>query len=228
MAVPHYEMALEHAYDMSDAVSVPDLGWKGNRNPGTGSNITGVVHGAMRGSALEFNGNSSVVNLGDVAMLNAVSAFTIAFWMNQDVLDVTDAIFDKGGWGVAESGITILTSGGGQMYLQIDGSNQRGIFDYSLVVNVGQWQHLAVVFNGAGVGNTGRLQAYVDASPVALTYTGTIPAATDDLSGIDATIGRATASFDGKLDAFRFYSIGLSPSQIADLYAGSLQGRIHG
>ncbi len=152
-----------------------------------------------------LDGNTQHVNLGDVAILNAVSAFTLAFWMNQDVLDQTDAIFDKGGWGVAESGITILTSGGGQMYLQIDGSNQRGIFDYSLVVNAGQWQHLAIVFNGAGIGNTGRLQAYVDASPVVLTYTGTIPAATDDLSGIDATIGRAAASFDGKLSDFRIY-----------------------
>ena len=152
-----------------------------------------------------LDGNTQHLNCGDVLELNSVAAFTLCFWMNQNVLDVTDAIFDKGGWGVAESGITILTSGGGQMYLQIDGSNQRGIFDYSLVVNANQWHHIAVVFNGAGIGNPGRLQCYVDGTPVTLAYTGTIPAATDDLSGIDATIGRGTASFDGMLWDFRIY-----------------------
>ncbi|KKK48018.1 hypothetical protein LCGC14_3149390, partial [marine sediment metagenome] len=131
-----------------------------------------------------------------------------------------------GGWGVAESGILISTSGGGQMYLQIDGANQRGYFDYSLVVSVNQWHHIAIVFNGVGIGNTGRLQCYVDSAPVTLAYDGTIPAATDDLSGVDATIGRGAAAFDGLLDAFAIYSVALTQIQVADLYARTGQGRI--
>ncbi len=182
------------------------------------------IHG--KSQCAEMNGTTSVYNLGDVAELNAVSAFTIAFWMRQDVLDVTDAIFDKGGWGVAESGILISTSGGGGMYLQIDGSNQRGIFDYSLVVNVNQWHHIATVFNGAGIGNTGRLQCYVDGAPVTLAYDGTIPAATDDLSGVDATIGRGAAAFDGLLDSFAIFSRPLTQLQVADHMLATRQGRL--
>ncbi len=166
---------------------------------------------------IEFDGNNQYANCGDILELNAVSAFTLAFWMNQDVLDVTDAIFDKGGWGVAESGITISTAGGGQMYLQIDGSNQRGFFDYSTVISALNWHHIAVVFNGVGTGNTGRLQCYVDGTPVALAYTGTIPAATDDLSGIDATIGRAAASFDGELYDFRIASCAYSRDEVIEI-----------
>ncbi len=187
------------------------------RYDGAAANLTGWPTTAPKNSLScpEFNGNNSVVVLGDVIQLNAVSAFTICFWMNQDILNVVDTIFDKGGFGIAESGLLIVTSGGGDMYIQVDGSNQRGFFDYSAEVNAGQWHHVAVVFNGAGAGNTGRLQAYVDASPITLTYNGTIPAVTDDLSGSDATIGRAAAAFDGRLWDFRIYQRSLSRDEIS-------------
>ena len=221
-----YEKFCDHRYDLS-VDNPPDLGVVGG-NPGVGANIVGHPNGIGGGRCAEYNGNNSNMNLGDVVMLNAVSKFTIVFCMRQRVLDVTDAIFDKGGWGVAESGILISTSGGGQMYLQIDGANQRGYFDYSLVVSVNQWHHIAIVFNGAGIGNTGRLQCYVGGTPVTLTYDGTIPAATDDLSGIDATIGRGAASFDGRLDDFRFYSVPCTNLDVSDLMARSRRGAMGG
>ncbi len=188
-----------------------------NKYPATLVNAPTWGTGPKGTQCIRLDGNTSHINCGDVLELNAVEKFTLCFWMQQRVLDVTDAIFDKGGWGVAESGITILTSGGGQMYLQIDGSNQRGIFDYSTVVNVNHWHHIAIVFNGAGIGNINRLQCYVDGTPVTLTYTGTIPAATDDLSGIDATIGRGAASFDGKLWDFRIYQRSLNRDEIIEI-----------
>lgn len=192
------------------------------RWPGTPANMTGWPASGPFGqlTCAELNGNNSNINLGDIAELNSVSAFTLCFWMKQDVLNVVDTIFDKGGFGIAESGLLIVTSGGGDMYIQVDGSNQRGFFDYSVAVNAGQWHHVAVIFNGAGAVNTDRLQVYVDASPITLTYNGTIPVVTDDLSGSDATIGRAAAAFDGRLWDFRLYNVPLSRDEVNKIRLG--------
>ncbi len=220
-----YTDSLAHYYDLSTPVALPDLGVVGG-NPGTGANIASNpvgIHGNSR--CAEFNGNNSNYNLGDVAELNAVTAFTIAFWMRQDVLASFDRIFWK--YDDVNNNIFIFTLAGPIMRCQVvDGIPVTASFDYSTVVSAGQWHHVAWVFDGSGVGNADRLMCYVDATPVALGYVGTIPATTANLLGIDAIIGDISNSFDGLLDAFAIFSAPLTNLQVTDHMLATRQERL--
>ncbi len=222
-----YERSLVAAYDMS-TIDPPNLApFRAGQYDGTGVNIVAadVVDGIAGGQCLHLGGDDEHVNIGDVVELNAVSAFTIAFWMSQDVLDQLDTIFRK--YLDGNNNICILTvDTDGTLRIEIEnGGIARGIFDYSTVISANSWHHVAIVFDGIQTGNANRLVVCVDGNPVTLAFGGTIPAVTSDLSGQDATIGRATASFDGKLDGFRIYQQPLSQTQIMDLMVAQRQGR---
>ena len=209
-----------HRYDLSTPVGQPDLGVVGG-NPGVGANIVSNSPG-MGGICAEFNGNNSNYNLGDVAMLNAVTKFTLAFWMNQDILDVGDRAFFKA---AGLDGIIIFFSTSLSFYV---GNNTRGNYDYSLVVDAGRWHHVACVFDGAGATDADRMKAYIDGNPAPLAFVGAIPAVTPDGTGVDATIGSTVFSFDGRLDDFRIYSRALTQLDVADLMARSRRGATGG
>ncbi len=174
----------------------------------------------------ELNGNDAHVNVGDLTYLNVVSQFTIAFWMNQDVLDQQDYIFDKR---VDDNNrISIAPWNNGAMYFVFNtggGINGRILF-YSTVISANSWHHVAVVFDGTQTGNANRLVVYVDSAPVALIFTGTIPAVTPDLSSEDAMIGLDALSFDGKLFDFIICNAALSARQARNLYWRSLHGEL--
>ena len=194
-----------------------------NRYPGTAVNApTYAAFFRNKLSCIELNGNNQYLNCGDVAELNAVSQFSIAFWMNQDVLDITDYMFYKYLDGTRYIRIyTALT--GGLFTCQIrDGLHTEGNFDYSAIMSAGSWHHVAIAFNGAGVANIDRMKIYVDGIPITLGFAGTVPAATADLSGIDAQIGQPANSFDGKLFDFRIYSVALTNDEILTLMRAPL------
>lgn len=202
----------------------PDLGPRGNRYPGVGANIVGHPDGIHGGSrCTEFNGNNSNINVGDVVELNAVSAFTIAFWMNQDVIDVTDIIFQKRFNDLNR--IRIRTANTGRFEMNInDGSTHAGYFDYSTVMDAGRWHHIVWVFDGTLTGDANRLKACVDGAPIALTFSNGIPAVTFDLAGSDAILGYTSSAFDGELDDFRIFDAALDGLMCGDLYERTRKG----
>jgi hypothetical protein len=164
---------------------------------------------------MELDGNNQYVSYGDLTFLNAVSTFTVMFWMNQDVLDQTDIIFVKSL--DATNYIRIFTwATGGVLAIEIAVAGvNRASFDYSTAVSSSSWHHVAVVFDGSQTGDANRLVVCVDGVPVTLAFpAGSMPAITADLAGQDAQIGRATSSFDGKLKDFRIFSRALSAGEI--------------
>lgn len=217
-------VSLVHHFGMSELVAMPDLGRPGG-NPATGANIAGIGPGMPGGFCAEFDGDDSEYNLGDIVELNAVEAFTMAFWMNQNVLDVTDVIFEKEL--DSNNRITVFTSSSGDMYFDISlGGLSRGFFDYSTLISAGTWAHVVMVFDGSQVDNLARLVVYVDGDAVALSYNNSIPEVTYDLSGIDAMIGRNSSSFDGRLDTFMFFNTPLTHLMVSDLRIATSQGRL--
>lgn len=166
---------------------------------------------------MELDGLTQHVNLGDVVALNAVSAFSLCFWMNQDVIDTTDYIFRK--YLDGTNSVFIYTSAAdGRMHLIVDNAgNREGTFDYSAVISANNWNHVAMVFDGSQADNASRLVCYVDGLPITLAFVGAIPAVTADLTGYDATLGGTANSFDGKLSDFRLYSAALSRDEVNTL-----------
>ena len=175
--------------------------------------------------AIELNGDNSHVNVGDLTYLNDVAQFTIAFWMNQDVLNLLDFIFIKTDGG---DPLQFYTFTDGNFYIDIflgplDG---RARLAYNTLISAGSWHHVAIVFDGSQTGDANRLQAYVDGTAVALNFVVAIPARTTDLSGNDALIGAAATSLDGKLFDFTICNAALSAKQVADLHWKSLHGEL--
>ena len=219
-----YMDSLAHYYDLS-VDNCPDLGVVGG-NPAAGSNIVSHPEGMLGGRCSEYNGNNSNHNLGDIAELNAVTAFTIAFWMNQDVLDVVDVMAIKL---IGTNYVQINTHGGGQLraYVTVAGATAYGAFDYSTVINANQWHYLAMVFDGTQTGNANRLVIYVDAVPMTLTFVGAeIPALSPDMSGGFLRIGNTGDSFDGKLDSMGIFSSVLTRLQVADFRLRTMRGAL--
>jgi hypothetical protein len=179
-------------------------------NDGTGLNVN-VVAGVI-GHALEFTDGNSNVNVGDVTALNSAQAFTIAFRINQDIEGPQDFIFWKQLDG--DNYVRVRLDGDLTFEIVTDGTSTRGYFARAGIINAGQFHHVAIVYNGLGVGNTGRVQIYVDGLPITLTYQGTIPATTPDLATSDARIGWTWNALDGKLDDFRIYTEALPDAQV--------------
>jgi len=173
----------------------------------------GVFNKGLK-TCIELDGNNQYVNCGDLTCLNAVSAFTICFWMRQDVINAADNIFVK--FLDASNSIYFYTAADTFMYFYLENTNTgiaRTTAAYGNSVPALSWHHVAVVFDGAQAA-ANRLLVYFDGAPVALTIVSALPATTADLTGVDAMIGNAVSSFDGRLYDFRIYSCALSRQEI--------------
>ncbi len=195
----------------------------GNGLDGTGRYDAGLFNTPTWGTFLtgrgciEFDGNNQYGNCGDILELNTVSAFSICFWMAQNVLDVDDTIFRKALDVDYNVGIKTRAANG-HLYIELGvGTQESGHFDYSAAISAANWHHVAAVFDGSQTGDANRLVVYVDGTPIVLLFDGMIPAVTADLSGQDATIGAAANTFDGSLYDFRIHSCALSRDEIIEI-----------
>lgn len=167
---------------------------------------------------LKFDGNDDYANCNDVLELNSVSKFTIEFIMNQDVLDVADIIFRKEYDNINR--IKIYTHTNGDMYFHIDNvGGKYGKFDYSTKISAGINAHVVMVFDGTLSGNENRLKVFVNDEQITLTFSGTIPATTYNLTAENVYVGYSTNSFAGKIYWFAIYSDALISSRISTNFA---------
>jgi len=78
----------------------------------------------------------------------------------------------------------------------------------------------AAVRNGSAGTNAGKLKLYIDgnSTPVTLTFSGTIPATTPNLSGYPAVLGGATWGLLGYMEEVRIWSVARTGAQIGTYY----------
>ena len=171
-----------------------------------------------RGS-IEFDGNNQHVNLGRIVELDNAPAFTMTFWMKQDVLKVADYIFYR--WVDWNNCIMFTTDANGVYILFRNAGNTDIRFDYAGLVFANDWAHMAAVFDGSQTGNAERFKLYINSVPVTLTFAGSaVPATAPDLSTVDANIGAVANAFDGELYDFRIFSAALSRDEILSIIHG--------
>jgi hypothetical protein len=106
-------------------------------------------------------------------------------------------------------------------FLLANGANALGF----ITQNVTDWNHLALIFNGAGVGNAARLTAYLNGAALTLSFTGTIPATTsNNVFNETLRIGRAaTASpqySTGDFAELGMWQATLTAEEVASLAKG--------
>src|SRR5947209_2263215 len=100
---------------------------------------------------LDFDGVNDKVEFGDIGAIDNATNITIAFWIKQDTWTSVDGIMTKGG-----SVLRIIQFAASA---QIDFQGTAGGAEARSATGdfpTGTWHHYCAVFNGAGVGNSGR------------------------------------------------------------------------
>lgn len=164
-----------------------------------------------------------------VAALQAAAAFTVEFWKNSVTVGPDRAYAGHGAYNTAGGGGWRIASGdgvnGGNSLRVLLATNSNGSA-YAAGTTpqatlAADWSQAVVVFNGAGSGNTGRLQVYLDGVAQTLTFTGTIPA-TLPLPTLPFELGRFNGLSGWELDAgmnrLRFWTSALNSTEVTALY----------
>jgi len=162
----------------------------------------------------DFDGVDDYVDCGDITQLNSVSAFTISLWVKLVNTSGGDYIISK--YDSGSNRIHIIVFGNTIYFQQANGGSAYGTASFTST----SWTHIAMVYDGSGTGNAGRLQGYVNGSALTLSYTGTVAATTANLSGKSFIIGQQNSGFytEGNVDEVAIFSSSLSGSAINDIY----------
>jgi phosphatidylinositol-3-phosphatase len=202
---PAASASLVAAYSFNEGSGTVVGDSSGNGRTGTVSNGTWSASGKY-GSALVFNGTSSVVTVADATSLHLTSAMTIEAWV--DPSTVTSAWRDviyKGNDNYYLEGTSCCASGGpaaggtfGALDDDVEGPSR-------LTANV--WTHLAETYDGATV------RLFVNGVQVASkAESGLLATSSNPLQiGGDSLYGQW---FSGLIDEVRVYNTALSAAQI--------------
>ncbi len=187
----------------------------------SGSGNTGTISGDASksigkiGQGLSFGGTNGVVDMNDINAMDGVANVTLSAWMKRSA---ANSVVTVGKSVDQYRRFNINFYNDGNVYLNVgDGS---GTPYGSFASNDTNWHHVVMVFDGSQSGNANRLKAYFDGVATTLTFSGTIPATTNNNSD-DFTAGYAP-SFGGytvgKIDEVRLYNRSLTAAEVADLY----------
>jgi len=174
-------------------------------------------------NAGNFDGLDDSINLGDIDALDGIGAETISVWVrpigSQNTLDQIVGKWSTSGG----NGLTLILSTtfgtddilwggwGGSIFFQTAGN----------ILPLNKWTHIVGVFDGSGVGNTGRLRVYANGVLAAAgSYNGTVPTTTPDTVydvriGTDGEGGRL---FSGFIEEVKIYSRALTVAEIQQDY----------
>lgn len=164
--------------------------------------------------AAQFNGLSSSIRIPNNEPLNFRDALTIACWIRIDqFLDHEQHPVSHGSW---QNRYKISI---GDQNLRFTVNTSDGIRDLDSKTSpaVGQWYHLAAVYNGTDmeIWLDGKLDAFTS-------HSGLINSTVYDLVFGQNLPGDNNYNFKGRLDAVSIFDYGLSPSQIADHMENSI------
>ena len=161
----------------------------------------------------------------DHASLNQTGAFTLAWWSQVESWQTSMTVWGHWGSGTGRRFYARLEENGGggaqRFYIQQRLSTTDNNATYTLGDISGAWAHFAIVYDGGGVGDAGRLKLYLDGVEKTLTYSTTVPA-TINVANDDVGLGAVSSganSWDGYLDDIVYVGAAATAAQIADLYA---------
>lgn len=215
----NYGGSIDHVLVVHGEETSADLTDESGNYTATDASITYNQTGKIS-KAPSFNGGSSVSSWGDITELNLASKLTFSLWVSQDILDVVDILFNKYSAGSGNY-IQIQTDAAG--FLSFINRNSAvgtsGKFDYSTRITAGQFAFINLVWDGTQASNGLKMKMYVDNNGAeTLTFFGTLPTTTADLSSINLLQGHAGLSLDGEMDEVKILTGALSQNQIKGQY----------
>lgn len=179
---------------------------------------TTTTTGKLNGGAILDGTNDNII-FKPIDKIDKVDEFSFVGWFNQDTLDATDALFSI--YPVSNYILAAQVVSGNLYAFVGAGTLTQGYFDYSAAgVTGGSWFHYAFVYDGNGATNADKLKVYINGSEQTLTYSGTIPSLTANLSTRFLEIGslQESSHWDGNVDEVSIYGKALSSGEISSLY----------
>ncbi len=158
------------------------------------------------------------VDCGPFPELNDAQAFTLEAWMRADKLRNWSNLMIKGAGNDNRVGIQFNApeNGRSDVYCLVgNGANSYGRTTNRPVFE-GDWIHISMVYDGTKNTQEERLRLYINGSPHALDYNGTIPAFTA-VNGADFTISSFKAdAMTGVIDEVRVWGAALTQEQVRE------------
>lgn len=189
----------------------------------TDNNTVGYATGVQSNAGQFVRANSEYLSRADAAAISPTSAMSMSAWMYRDSGSASYYPICKGTYSSDWAWfLAFFADGRPIVYVATaasDPGNTYGLYG-SDVIGTSAWHHIAIVYDGAGSGNSGRLKLYVDGSEITLTYTGTIPASLRDdagplhIGGLDGFGGY----WDGRIDEVAYFDDALTADEVSWLY----------
>jgi hypothetical protein len=198
-ALPTYVPGLKMHLTFDNSV----YDFSGNKNYGTWQGNTNYGSGKF-GEAAMFDGtsNGSFVVVGDSSMLRAMNELTIAFWAKKiNNVNGGTALLKHIHYGVNIGSTSFGFYAYNGSVIAVSGTDSNDM----------QWHHYALTYNSSVI------RAYIDGN---LTEQKNMTGRIYNDSSRDIYIGKDPwgNSFNGSIDDFRIYNIGLSQEEIFGLY----------
>lgn len=155
---------------------------------------------------LLFDGERDVVECTNIQELNSAATFTWEANVRIDKWQAWKSIFGK-------AGRTLLQTGNneGQLYCIVrNPDNTHG--NAKNVIRLGEWNHVAMVYDGNEEDNQDKLKLYINGKKEAMSFTGTIPDMTEDTKQ-PLVLGDG---INGAITNARIWSSALSEGTLAD------------
>jgi hypothetical protein len=153
------------------------------------------------------------VNCGAITSLSNVNAYTQRFVINPvDGMTTKQYVSYQGA--DANNYLACRIEGGN---LAIDfktgGTLATGYISVSGNLSAGVWSDVVVVYDGTKSDNANRLKLYINGVQKTLSFTGTIPAVTPTLTGVNFYVGNTSESFAAYIDCMSLYNIAITDIQ---------------
>lgn len=182
-------------------------------SPMTGSDwVSDTTSGGIRALSFDTTKWVSIPFTG----INSVSAFTMSAWLKRNTAGAEVTI--------TQCLPTVLQVTGIEHYLDgfVYGDVANGNVNGRIASAGTNWTHVIIQFDGTAIGNANRLKMWVNGIAASLSFTGTIPIATQNYSGQPLMLGRIrysnTGRFSaGRIDDVRMFSRQLSTVEITAL-----------
>jgi hypothetical protein len=198
----------EWKFDENTGTTANDT--SGNNNTGTLTNSPTWSPGKL-GSAVRFDGVDDYVSVTSIASIRNISAITLSAWIKRNS---SNGIVTISQMNDNSNRLDFEFWNDGNVYFAVgNGGNAYGYVAH----NDTNWHYVTMVFDGTQSGNSNRLKAYIDGIPQTLTYSGSIPTTTANLT-TNFEIGRlpmSAAYTNGAIDNVRIYNYARTPAQIA-------------
>jgi hypothetical protein len=168
--------------------------------------------------SMDFDGIDDYVDCGVITTLQNASEYSLSCWFKTSDFTKSQGILK---WYYALTGWIQVSFTGSAMYFVPASSSAFGF--NSPAISNDTWYNIIMVFDGAGIGNSNRLKAYLNGVELVLTYSGIVQPTTTAMIGGTFKIGERyinTDYFLGNIDEVSIFDSAIS---IGDVWDGSGQ-----